>query len=249
MYLYVYAEFTQDRRFEKEILQIENRLTDLGIVGKIARLGLFKHADELIRDEVRRGVSTVVVVGNDDTVRQVLDVAADLRITFGLIPLGPNNRIARLLGIPDGLPSCDVLSARIVESIDVGVLNGKRFICGVSIAGVDAEITCEGRYRVTPQGRGTIEIKNLALGEVHDASQVADPRDGRLETVICVAHRRGWFSRTRLGRTMLPLQNLAIRSEEPLSGHADGAAFSGTCFDISVEPMALRVITGKARMF
>lgn len=249
MYLYVYADFVQDRKFEKEMLQIENRLTDLGIVGKITRLGLFKRADELIRDEVRRGVTTVVVVGNDDTIRQVLDVAANERVAFGLIPLGPNNHTAKLLGIPEGLAACDVLSARIVEAIDVGVVNGKRFICGLTMPSSDAEITCEGNYRVTPQGKGTIEVRNLALGNVHNASEVADPRDGRLQTVIRMAHKRRWFSKKQFGCTTLPLRNLAIRSERPLSVQADGMELTGTRFDISVEPLALCVITGKGRMF
>ncbi|EKD32917.1 MAG: hypothetical protein ACD_76C00116G0003, partial [uncultured bacterium] len=48
MYYYVYDDFVQDKRFEKDLQKIENRLTDLGISGKIARLALFKHADELV---------------------------------------------------------------------------------------------------------------------------------------------------------------------------------------------------------
>jgi diacylglycerol kinase family enzyme len=247
MYLYVYDEIVQDRRFEKEMHLIENRLTDLGIVGKIARLGLFKRADELIRDEVRRGVTTVVVVGNDDTIRQVLDVAADEHVTFGVIPLGPNNRIAKLLGVPEGVAACDVLSARIVETIDVGVLNGKRFVCGVSVPSTGTEITCEGRYRVTTDGRGSIEVKNLCVAD-SDVADVADPRDGMLETVIRVP-RRNWLFRTRWGQTTLPLRSLAIRSDRPVSLVADGREVQGTRFEISVEPMALKVITGKARQF
>ncbi len=244
-YVYVYDEFIQDRRYEKEVLKIENRLTDLGLAGKIARIGLFKRADDLIREEVQRGLKTVVVVGNDATVRKVLDVVADEGVVFGIIPLGPDNTLAQLLGIPEGVAACDVLSARIVETIDCGVVNGKRFVSGLSIATADAEITCEGHYRVTPQGKGSIDVMNLS------SASLTDPRDGRLETVIRSTHRTGrWlFGRERQGQTTLPLRSLAIRSVHALVALADGVALESNRFDISVEPMALRVITGKARQF
>ena len=52
MYFYIYDEFVQNKRFEKELLQIENRLTDLGIAGKVARLALFRDVEETVRDEL-----------------------------------------------------------------------------------------------------------------------------------------------------------------------------------------------------
>ncbi|KKR89303.1 MAG: hypothetical protein UU36_C0035G0001, partial [Candidatus Uhrbacteria bacterium GW2011_GWE2_41_1153] len=35
MYYYVYDEFIQDPRFERDLALIETRVTDLGIAGKI----------------------------------------------------------------------------------------------------------------------------------------------------------------------------------------------------------------------
>lgn len=251
MYYYIYDEFVQDKKYERELLNIETRLTDLGIAGKISRLALFKRADELIRDETKRGVTTIVAVGNDDTVHKVIDVVADTGVTFGLIPLGPKNTIAKLLGIPEGLAACDVLSNRIIETIDTGMLNGKRFVTGVSIPRTQAEITCEGKYRIHPTQDGTIEVRNLACGEVTDATDVSNPRDGLFDTVIRVMTNRGGriFRKMRMGQTVLPLRSLAIRSQDPIAVLADGNEILGTRFDITVEPLNLHVITGKARMF
>ncbi len=72
MYLYIYDEDVQDKRFEREMAALENRLTDLGISGKVIRMALFRHAAENIRDEARRGATTVVVVGKDQTLTRVL---------------------------------------------------------------------------------------------------------------------------------------------------------------------------------
>ncbi len=243
MYCYIYDEFVQDKKFERELLKIENRLTDLDIAGKVLRLALFRNAEEMIRDEVRRGVSTVIAVGNDKTVRKVLDAVADSGVTFGLIPLGPDNSLAKLLGVPEGVAACDVLSARRVESIDVGTVNGRRFITGVSCPDFRAELTCEGKFRIAPKQKGDLEIRNLCA---HESS---DPCDGYLEAVLRVDNSRGLFRKKRIGKSVLPAQNLAIRSEKPMAIYADGEEMTGTRFDIGIEPNVLRIITGRERLF
>lgn len=244
MYCYLYDEFIQqDKRFERELLQVENRLTDLGIAGKISRLALFRNAHEMIQDEIDRGVETLVVVGNDETIRKVIDVVADNDVVLGIIPFGSNNKLAELMGVPNGIAACDVLSARRVETIDIGTVNGRRFITGVTVPNFKAEITCDEKFRIFPTSRADLEIRNLA--------EVSDPRDGILNTVIRAAVKKGWgmFGRKQMQESTLPMESLAIRSEKPISIYADGEELSGTRFDIGVEPKMLKVITGKSRLF
>ncbi|MFH1253774.1 MAG: diacylglycerol kinase family protein [Candidatus Uhrbacteria bacterium] len=252
MYLYVYDAFVQDRRYEKEIQKVENRLTDLGIAGKIIRLGLFRRADEFIRDEVKHGgATTVVAVGNDTTVRQVIDVVTEAGVVLGIIPFGPESRIANLLGIPEGEAACDILSARIVETLDTGAVNGKRFVCNVSLPAVKAEIQCEGNYRITPQGRGTIEVRNLFAPDEGGRGAVSNPTDGCLEVVIQAEVKSGGlaFWRTTRGESVIPLRSLEIRTPEPVSALMDGVPIEGSRFEFSVKARALKVITGKERSF
>ena len=251
MYYYIYDECVQDQKYEKDLLRIENRLTDLGLSGDIARLALFKRADEFIREEIRRGVTTIVVVGNDETIYKILDVITETDLTFGIIPLGPDNHIARSLGIPEGALACDVLSARIVQTIDTGMLNGKRFLAGVRIPETTAEITCGDCYRVKPTTKGSIEINNFTVSKEQEHGQVfSDPQDGFLDTVIRVEYKQGkWFSKKKMGVTSLPLRSLMIRSREPVTAFADGKEVEGTRFEITIAPLSLKVITGKERMF
>jgi diacylglycerol kinase family enzyme len=245
MYCYLYDEFIQEnKRFERELLKIENRLTDLGIAGKVSRLALFRNAEEMIRDEIARGVSTVVVLGNDATVRKVINVVAGTDVVLGIIPIGPNNDLARMMGIPEGVAACDVLSARRVETIDAGIVNGRRFVTGLTMPDFHAEITCEDRFRVTSIARrAELEIRNLA--------DVTDPCDGRFEAIIRTAIRNRWgvLGRKKIEETVLPLSSMAIRSEVPISLFVDGEEMKSTRFDISIEPMALKIVTGKDRCF
>lgn len=245
MYCYLYDEFIQEnKRFERELLRIENRLTDLGVTGKVSRLALFRDAQEMIRDEIERGVSTIVVVGNDETVRKVIDVVTDNEVVLGIIPIGPQNELARMMGIPEGVAACDVLSARRIEKIDVGIVNGRRFVTGLTMPNFHAEITCEDKFRVTSVARqAELEIRNLA--------DVTDPKDGRFEAVIRSAIKKGWgiFGRTQLKESVLPLKSMAIRSEKPISLFVDGEEMKSTRFDIGIEPLVLNIITGKSRVF
>ena len=244
MYCYLYDEFIQeDKRFERELLNIENRLTDLGIAGKISRLALFRNAHEMIQDEIDRGVKTLVVLGNDETIRKIIDVVADNDVVMGIVPFGPNNTIAELMGIPPGVHACDVLSARRVETIDIGTVNGRRFITGLTVPNFKAEITCDEKFRIFPTSRAELEIKNLGL--------VADPCDGILNTVIRTGVKKRWgiFGKRQVKESIFLMKSLAIRSDKPISVFADGEELLGTRFDIGIERMMLKVITGKKRAF
>lgn len=245
MYCYLYDEFIQEnKRYERDLLQIENRLTDLGIAGKISRLALFRNAEEMIRDEIDHGVKTVVVLGNDDTVRKLLDVISESDVVLGIIPIGPKNELARLLGIPSGIEACDVLSARRIEQMDVGTINGKKFISGVRVPNFRAELMCnDGKYRIVPTSHADLEISNLA--------DVTNPCDGILEATIRADVKTGWgpFSKHQSTNSVLPFKFLAIRSEKPIIAFADGEEMEGTRFDIGIEPLVLRVIIGKQRVF
>ncbi len=239
MYLYIYDECVQEKKHEREIAAMENRLTDLGITGKIIRLALFRHADEQIRDEAGRGASTVVAVGNDHTVRKVLDAVVDVGLPLGIIPIGPQNAFAQMVGVPSGVTSCDVLSARVVQLVDVGRLNGRRFVSSLRVLTPDAQLICDGRYRVSLTDNGSMEIQNL----------MGDPQDGQLDAVIETDSGGSLFHRRHSGHTRLPIHTAMIQSDRPIRILCDGEEVRGERFEIEIEPGALKVITGRARHF
>ncbi len=133
MYLYLYDSFLNNKKYSNLLARVETRLTDLGVGGKIYRLSPLRNVQELMADEIRNGTKTVVVVGNDKTLNQVVNIAAQYNIVVGLIPVGPDNNIARILGIPEGEAACTVLSARIIEKIDLGKINNTYFLSGADI--------------------------------------------------------------------------------------------------------------------
>lgn len=247
MYYYVYDEFVQDAKYDKLRAAIETRMTDLGIAGKIARLALFRDAGELIRDEVKRGATTIIAVGNDETLQKVIDPAASAGASIGIIPVGSGKQtIASMLGIPAGEAACEVLAARQIEAIDVGLVNKRYFLHEAHIPmSEDLEIICDESYRLSARS-GKIELRNLAFGD--DIVPPGNPIDGKIDFVKRFS-KKGWFSKKEEAATWIPMKKLSIRSEHPISMTIDGGVFEARELHISVVPGAMQLITGKDRIF
>lgn len=248
MYYYVYDEFVQDPKFERELSLIETRLTDLGIAGKIARLALFRDPKELIKDEIKKGAKTIIAVGNDSTLRKIIDAAAGSGVVIGLVPLGREmNLMSEMLGIPNGVEACDVLSARIVEELDLGSVNGNRFL-NSAIIHHTANITveCDSSFKMKPVRKCTIELRNLA--PAGDDIVSANPADSKLELVVRTPEKK-LFGKKKITTSVVPISEVTIISDSPMQVLADGDLFESSEFKFRVLPKQLRVITGKGRMF
>jgi diacylglycerol kinase family enzyme len=218
-------------------------LTDLGIGGKVGRLALFKDAGELIRDEIRRGVDTVVFVGNDETVKKTLQIMPEVKATFGLIPMGEEkNSLARMLGLPAGLEACNVLSARIVKSLDVAKVNERYFLFRILIPRTNISIRCDKMYNISPTESGDIEIRNWGAVDKKEIN-MANPEDGLLDLVIHAKVGKKESS------TDLKLKNIEIKTKEQIPLYIDGERVNGNNFKIKTAPAKVRWIVGKKRLF
>ena len=248
MYYYVYDEFIQEKRFERDVALVENRLTDLGIQGKIARLALFRDPLEMIREEVRRGVKTVVAVGNDKTLRKVIQAAAGTGAAIGLIPIGKeDNYIATMLGVPQGAAACEVISARIIEEMDLGVINSGRFLHRVVFpVSAGAKVVCDNEFSLYIPKDSVVSVRNLAQAEEDVA--MAHPADGRLELVI-KNPIKGWFGKKEWRTSFLKFEEIVVICEKLMKADVDGEIFEGNEFRVQVMSKQIKMITGRARQF
>ena len=252
MYFYLYDAFLADKRHERAVAAIETRLTDLGISGKIGRLTPFTNARGLIRDETRRGVQTIVVVGNDETVAKVIEGIGEEKLTLGMIPIGSPTNIAKSLGIPEGEDACDVLSKRMTQKIDLGRINGRYFLSDVRIPRGKVTIEGEGKYRISSIATDCeIIVSNLRRQEADSAEtgNAGDPKDGFLDTVI-TSKAAGMFGSLRKNVcSIIPLRKICISADEPFSVVADGREFTNNNLSIEIVPDKLKIITGRERAF
>lgn len=238
-YAYLYDEFLNDRRYEREVSRLEAELARRGIEGRVARSALFRHAKDQAVDLVRGGVSNLIIVGDDRTVEKYMWFLPDLGVTIGYIPLAKASKIADWLSIPIGVPSVDVIGARFVEAFDVGRFADRYFLTEVVLPATDATLDVEGKYRIQPVVGGTIRIKNL--------SDESNPKDGRLEAVVTVDPPKSRWPRSRklVPETNIILSKGSLVSTQPVDAVVDGQVLNGFSFDISVIPGKLRLITGR----
>lgn len=247
-YAFIYDDFLNDRKYERDLAALDARLASLDLVGRAARLTLFRNAKDLIQSMVSQGSDTVVLVGNDQTLDKVMWFLPDLDVTLGYLPVAEPSKVARILGIPTGEAACDVLAARLIETVDVGRLDDRYFLTEVALERTLAAVDVEGRYRISPAVGGSVFIRNLgSLAENGTAN--ADAKDGYLEVVIRPEEEKTnrFFRRPAAAETRVMLQNGEITASQPVEAKVDNHVMNSMRFKVSICPQKLKLITGRRR--
>ena len=247
MNIYIYDDYLNKSKYSRVLNRVEIRLTDLGLNGKIIRLGAIKNIRDVIQNEIKNGAKTIVAVGNNQTVNKIIGSIIDnelygffqKNILFSIIPIGEDNSIADSLGIKKEEEACNILLARRVKKIDVGVVNNYYFLNKATIESQGSVLEINGEYTIEPLNRGLINIFNLKNSASDDKNVKINPVDGKLDIYI--------KSKSK-DLTFFSVDKLKIINEHaPLI--LDDIIEIKTPADISVITGKLNVIVGKDRSF
>lgn len=247
MYFYFFDSFLSNKKYEKILAKIEKRIIDLGIEGKFEHLNILKNFEESIKEAIQKGAKTIVAVGNDQTIAQVINAIAENDVVLGIIPIGKNNKIAHLLGIPKGELACDVISNRLIENLDLGKINHYYFLTSLTIINEEVVLECDDSYKIIPSSSQKINVCNMDW-ENH---KISDPKDGILEALIDPVFSWKSFLKTK-GRSLFPIRKLKVlelNKEKPSKVIADGLKVLRKPITIKIAPQQLKVIVGKERKF
>ena len=87
------------------------------------------HATDLARRAVREQADTVVAVGGDGTVNEVLNGIVGSPIALGIIPTGTANDLATYYRLPRNIEkACDIILKRQIHRADLILVNNRYFI-------------------------------------------------------------------------------------------------------------------------
>lgn len=253
MYVYIYDTFVSEQKLQGAIARVETRLTDLGIAGKICRLSVLTSVDELVNDAIKNGAETIVAVGNDETVSKIISLVAGNAVSLGIIPLGKPNRLAKLLGIPEGEKACDILSARVIERIDLGKVNDQYFLTHLEIP--SGTLVINNQYSVKALSSSqNVTIYNFGAAVSEDGKSVpkCDPRDGILEAIVTGSEKTGFnklFNKGFTRDSVFPVSTAKIDSSDGQPVIADGQTVINAPIKIGVAKHRLKVVVGKNREF
>ncbi len=250
MYYYLFDSAISEKKYHSVINRIEFRIIELGINGRMDRLSILKNKRELIETAIKRGAETVVIVGDDAAVARAVSIVAPYKVTLGIIPVGEQLTIAKALGIPPGEAACDMLSRRIIRTVDLGKVNDQYFLFSLDIPAQEVTVECDGHYRISLLGGPRpFSICNFTPD---DGGVSCAPDDGVLEAII-QEQPQGWalFRKfSQHGESVFPIRKAKITCRgESIPLTLDKQIVVKTPATVEVAPHKLRVIVGKDRQF
>jgi len=246
MHVYIYDDYLDKGRYNKTINRIEIRLTDLGLNGKIIRLGGIKNIKGTIQNEIKLGAKTIVAVGNNQTVNKIISAIIDTDIysdfqkktLLGIIPIGDDNSIAESFGIKNEKDACNILLARRIEKIDLGRAGNYYFLNNATIQSQGSVIDINN-FSIESAEKGEIKIVNL-LNSKHDDLR-SNPHDGLLDIYIRTKKR---------DETYLTAKKIILKNSNPdIKLLIDGVMELDTPIELGIIKNHINIIVGKERLF
>lgn len=260
MHVYIYDTFLNQKKYDATLARVETRATDLGLNGKIIRLGLSHSLYDAVENEIKKGATTVTAAGDNKIFHEIVNVFARLSaayplyrdIPLGFIPIGKAaNSLAAFFGINEGEAACDILSARRIQEIDLGRINNRYFLSDAKISGHGTIIEIDGNYSIEVMGRGEISVVNLPVGIAAEPALNFNGQDGSLELFIKTSQPKKLLAlglrQERPG--VFHFNKLLIANTKNLSIMIDSAENIPTPAEISLAKEKIKVIVGKNRQF
>jgi diacylglycerol kinase (ATP) len=113
--------------------KLRARLRELSIEGEFAKTTGPGDATKMAKQAIERGHTTIVVVGGDGTVNEVVNGVTKDNVAVGIVPVGNSNSLAHRLGITSWQQACEVLAARRITSYGLIAAGQKYFLSTLTL--------------------------------------------------------------------------------------------------------------------
>jgi len=249
MHIYIYDNYLSEKKYQPLLAKIETRITDLGLNGKIIRLGVINSVYNAIENEIKKGAKTIIAVGNDNLLNQVINsviksnlISKTTNVPIGFIPIGKNhNELAKFLGIEMEDNACDILSARRIKQLSLGKINDLFFLFNVSVSTKDTIINIDKDFSIEIKKEGIINIVNTSL----ENSDVAKQNSLNL---LIETKGSGIFKKNKPDQSNFTFKNLTLLNKtRPVL--IDNSMEIQTPVEISLGQEKVNIIVGKRRAF
>lgn len=246
MNVYIYDDFLNKSRYRRALAKVEIRLTDLGLNGKIIRLGAIKNVREAIQSEIKNGAKNIIAVGNNETVNKVVSAIMSSKsydlfkkeLLFSIIPIGDNNSIAESLGIKRSEDACNIILARRVENINIAWAGKNIFINKLEIIDSNLKIEVDNKYEIELiNKKNSAQIINIADKKSLNFFEKINPQDNLLNIMIDKGR----------DETFVASKNIKIIGVGEVI--LDSCLLEKTPIDIGLLQENLNIIVGKERSF
>jgi len=130
-----------DGKCQRRLPEVEDIFSRAGVEYTTFMTQRAGHAISLAKEAAQAGFTTVISMGGDGTLNEVVNGMVGTKCILGFIPAGSGNDFGRTFSLQSGdvAQACDVILQQNVREIDVGYTDGKYFL-NVAGAGFDAEV-------------------------------------------------------------------------------------------------------------
>ncbi|MFA5995976.1 MAG: hypothetical protein WCW27_02150 [Patescibacteria group bacterium] len=243
MFFYFYDTFVTQNKHAALLNQIESRIIELGINGRVEKLTALRNMKELLESGLKQGAHTVVVLGNDSTMFRTINVLAQhSQIALGYIPFPDPTPLGQWLGITSALDGCNVLSRRITTVTNLAKANQTFFLGTLTLNEArDTKIRCDDKFDVTCHA----DINSVIISNSHSKSQklLLEIKPRKIKTAF--------LSKQNIPQTATKILTNKIiinHLEQPLAVLLDNEITLKTPITITLKPKQLKLIVGKNRL-
>lgn len=175
-------------------------------------------AERFAREAAAAGYRSVVAVGGDGTVGEVITGLAGTGVPLGIIPKGTGNQVACNLGIPRSVEAAvEVVVNGVPTPIDLGQLDNGRYFAVAAGAGWDAAVVAVATRELKDRwGFGAYLYATLKVGSTPPASTYRITADGMVLEI-----RAAMVLVANMGRIVSNPPTLNVRIGPGVS-HRDG---------------------------
>ena len=241
MYIYIYDQLLRSPKLAKTAQKIELRLSQLNITGP----KLFFHPNKTfttsLTEYCEKEASTIVVVGNDLTLLQIVNLLPYISLNktvlkslvIGYIPVDKTSVLKKFLFLQDIENTCDALASRLIINWDLGEINREvRFIKQAEIIGA-TNIILNNEYTVNILQNQLVSVQNIAAQNTNsDITRNIHPNDKVLNLTI---QEKGAFGNKKYAG-MFACKEITI-------SNPDAQIIADNTFNMS-GPITIKIISG-----
>lgn len=252
-------------------------LSEYRVSGEVVRVTGLRTIAQLVENAFSRGVKTLVTVGNEDTLNDVINAVKGRDVTLGFIPIA-KSEIGRILGINDIPHGAKTIAMRRIAPLDLGIANQNYFVSRITfglnifdegglfnyklvqniskLPEIILKFSVDGQYQAQASAIGGAVIN--ARENSHGV--IAHPNDGILDIVFLPKlsswealryrhHIQEGLWEQVPGSSVVHAKKLEITSPSGLAIKSYDRVIAKTPSLIEVVPNALKIIVGKDRKF
>lgn len=139
MYYYIVNPAAGKSAINQIQQKLKNQLKELGIDGEFAKTTGPGDATKMAAAAIAKGVKTIVAVGGDGTVNEVVNGVAKDSVAVGIIPIGSHNHLAKRLGIHSWQQAPAILAQRRITNLSL-IAAGQQFFLSNLTIGFESDL-------------------------------------------------------------------------------------------------------------